>query len=81
VKVYFAAPISGLQHVFVTSETFIEQYDDESGEVLGYDISNPTELYAKIAEKVRRETLAEQTSQTGLPPKTAKMASVPVNPT
>ncbi len=79
VKVYFTAPATGLQHVFVTSETFTEQYDDQSGEVLGYDINNPTELYAKIAEKFRRETLALETNQTGLPPKTTKMTSKPVS--
>lgn len=39
VKVYFEAPSTGIQHVFVTNETFQEQYDAVSGEVIGYEIN------------------------------------------
>jgi hypothetical protein len=39
VKVYFVGPSTGIQHVFVSAETFSEQYDTDSGEVIGYDIS------------------------------------------
>jgi hypothetical protein len=39
VKVFFNAPITGFQHVFVTSETFTEQYDTDSGEVIAYEIN------------------------------------------
>jgi hypothetical protein len=76
VKVYFATPATGMQHVFVTAETFAEQFDDDSGEIVGYEIVNPTELYAKIAEKHRRETLQLQTQATGMPPKHTAMKTV-----
>jgi hypothetical protein len=39
VKVYFSAPTTGMQHVFVLTETFVEQFDPVSGEVVGYEIS------------------------------------------
>lgn len=39
VKVYFITPVTGHQHVFVTAETFKEQFDVDSGEVVGYDIN------------------------------------------
>jgi hypothetical protein len=39
VKVYFSMPVTGHQHIFVLAETFTEQYDVESGEVIGYTIS------------------------------------------
>jgi hypothetical protein len=39
VKVYFSAPVTGMQHVFLLTETFTEQYDPVSGEVVGYNIS------------------------------------------
>jgi hypothetical protein len=39
-------------------------------------ISSPTELYAKIAEKVRKETLALQVSTTGMPPPGTTMTKV-----
>jgi hypothetical protein len=76
--VYFYAPTTGLQHVFVSSQSFYEKVDDD-GEVWGYDINDPTELYAKIAEKFRRETLAAQTAATGLPPKTKVMDKIHVS--
>jgi hypothetical protein len=38
VKVYFEAPTTGMQHVFVMADTFQEQYDDDTGEVIGYNI-------------------------------------------
>jgi hypothetical protein len=38
VKVYFTAPVTGMQHVFVTTETFSEKVDPISGEIYGYDI-------------------------------------------
>jgi hypothetical protein len=102
VKVYFATPATGMQHVFVTAETFAEQFDDDSGEIVGYEIVkyaperfsrirfnngdivisfvsfSPTELYAKIAEKHRRETLQLQTQATGMPPKHTAMKTVVV---
>jgi hypothetical protein len=38
--------------------------------------TSPTELYAKIAEKFRRETAALQTAATGLPATGSKMKKV-----
>ncbi len=38
VKVYFKTPITGLQHVFMPTETFSESYDLESGNTLGYSM-------------------------------------------
>jgi hypothetical protein len=38
VKVYFEAPTSGMQHVFVMADTFHESVDPDSGEVIGYEI-------------------------------------------
>lgn len=39
VKVFFATPMTGMQHVFVLTETFTAQYDVDSGEVTGYEIN------------------------------------------
>lgn len=39
VKVYFVAPSTGMQHLFVTNNTYKEQYDPDSGEVFIYDIN------------------------------------------
>jgi hypothetical protein len=39
VKVFFAPPVTGMQHVFVLRETFKEIYDEESGEITGYIIN------------------------------------------
>jgi hypothetical protein len=38
VKVFFAPPMTGMQHVFVLRETFSEMYDPNSGEITGYEI-------------------------------------------
>ncbi len=39
VKVFFTAPISGMQHVFVMADAFTEKVDSETGEVWGYEIN------------------------------------------
>ena len=68
VKVYFSTPSTGMQHVFITAETFTEQYDFESGNTIGFTINDPMELYTKVAAKFRKETqdLQRQALQ-GLP--------------
>jgi hypothetical protein len=40
---------------------------------------SPVELYAKIAEKVRKETLQREQAQSDLPIRKTAMKSIPVN--
>jgi hypothetical protein len=39
VKVFFSTPISGMQHVFILTETFTKRFDPVSGEVTGYNVN------------------------------------------
>jgi hypothetical protein len=38
VNVFFVTPLSGMQHVFILTETFTETCDEESGEIRAFAI-------------------------------------------